>query len=122
MIIRAVLNVQSLEWLRDHRFLLNRRGGRRLRPGDKLDFSDTAELEPHVGIYQGAAVCPVGSLSYSHSPLSPKNRIGRLRLIGPDVALHLAFYQMSHVSTSDLTHDPGLLPYEPVWSGRRPSL
>ena len=47
--MRAILNKQSLEWLQDHRIFFNRRGGRRLRPGDTLDYLGTAQIEPYAG-------------------------------------------------------------------------
>ncbi len=106
MIIEAVLNEQSLEWLDDHRILLHRKGLRRLNPGDALEFSDTAELEPHVAFYKGEAVCACGTMSYTNSAVSPKIRIGRYCSIGADVATNLPSHPTSHVSSSAFTHDP----------------
>lgn len=106
MIVRAVLGKQSLEWLSDHRIFLHRRGLWRLKPGDILEFADTAELEPHVGFYKGNALCSCGTMSFSNSVVLPKIAIGRYCSIAPEVETLLTSHPTSHLSTSGFTHDP----------------
>jgi acetyltransferase-like isoleucine patch superfamily enzyme len=103
--VSAILNSQSFEWLADHRIFLHPRGGRRLKPGDRLEFAPAAEVEPYTGFYEGQAVCPCGTMSYSHSPVSPKTSIGRYGSIAGGVAVHLHRHPVEHVSTSVFTHD-----------------
>ena len=101
----AVLNSQSLEWLGDHHVFLHRRGGVRLKPGQRLEFLPNAEIEPYAGFYAGQAVCRCGTMSYSHSPVWLKNSIGRYCSIATGVTLYLSSHPLEHVSTSAFTHD-----------------
>jgi acetyltransferase-like isoleucine patch superfamily enzyme len=103
--VSAILNRQSLEWLAAHRIYLHPRGRVRLRPGDRVEFLRGAEIEPYVGFYAGHGVCRCGSMSYSHSPVSPKIAIGRYCSISGGLAAHLHGHPLEHVSTSVFTHD-----------------
>jgi acetyltransferase-like isoleucine patch superfamily enzyme len=94
------LTARSLDWLAEHRIFFHVKGGSRLRVGDTLIFADYCEVEPYVGIYGGYAVCPLGFMSFSHSPLSPKLRVGRYCSIAHDVDAHLVDHPLDRLSTS----------------------
>lgn len=103
--MRVTLTSQSLEWLGDHRIFLDRRGVRRLAPGDLLEFLEAAEVEPYVAFLAGRGLCAAGFMSFSNSPVSPKLQVGRYCSIGPEVSSHHATHPVEHVSTSTFTHD-----------------
>jgi acetyltransferase-like isoleucine patch superfamily enzyme len=105
VVLKAVLNRQSLEWLDDHRIFFHRDGLRRLNPGDALEFTDSTEIEPHVGFYKGDSICSCGVMSFTNSSVSPKISIGRYCSIGQDVAVGLVSHPTSHVSSSTFTYD-----------------
>src|SRR6185503_18419658 len=97
--MRVRLSKPSLEWLGDHRILLRSKGGERLRPGDALSFADDCEVEPYIGVFAGAALCPMGFQSITNSALSTKLRMGRYCSIAHDVDAHLTPHALDHVST-----------------------
>ena len=104
--MRAILNKQSLEWLQDHRVFFNRKGGRRLRPGDTLDYLTTSQIEPYAGFLVGAAVCTFGTMSFSNSEVPIKLTVGRYCSLAHDIDAHMARHPIEHLSTSVFTHDP----------------
>ena len=102
--MRVILNRQSLEWLGDHRIFFHHDGRERLKPGAALTFEEGTEVEPYVGFFDGAVICPCETMSFSNSAPTSKLRIGRYCSIGPHVVTHFTTHPLDHVSTSLFTH------------------
>ncbi len=104
--MRAILNVQSLEWLQEHRIFFHRRGSKRLKPGHPLYYRADALIEPHVGFFTGNAVCQMGAMSVSNSVVYPKIKIGRYCSIAHGVDTKFGRHPIEHVSSSIFTYEP----------------
>ena len=95
-----------MKWLADRHIYFSRPGKIRIQAGDFLEFTDSAEVEPHVGVYAGQSLCPMGTFSYSHSQLPRKLRVGRYCSIAHGVDAQLIGHALDRVSTLEALCEP----------------
>ena len=85
-----------------------------IKEGVKLNFKGSVKIEPYSGIYNGnyigskgagrsSGLCTIGAMSYSHSPLPEKLKIGRYCSIGEGLKVLDSHHPVSNVSTSHFT-------------------
>ncbi|WP_137719765.1 CatB-related O-acetyltransferase [Methylobacillus flagellatus] len=83
----VTLTKEILNLFADHHVYFSSDGlNRRLRLGTKLFFSESCEIEPHVGFYAGDCVCTIGTMSYlaaTSRKYATEVEVGRYSSLGP---------------------------------------
>lgn len=116
---------EHIDYLKEHRFfacpphMLPQLANRDdtigwIKVNTKLFFRSDLEIEPYAAIYNGvyqgskgagqsSGLCTIGAMSYSHSPLPDKMKVGRYCSIGEGLKVLDSHHPVSNVSTSHFT-------------------